>query len=157
VDVVPLWTGGVWDATYNAMHPPRTVTVPADVRRVDLYALITGHGGVAPTNCAEFCNHVHNFSINGMMYTRMFPEARAASDCANRVNEGVVPNQHGTWYFGRGGWCPGLDVAPWIVDVTSHLRPGSSNEITYNTLYNGRPVSTSQGNIVLSSYLVYWR
>ncbi|MEZ4405159.1 MAG: peptide-N-glycosidase F-related protein [Polyangiales bacterium] len=59
-----------------------------------------------------------------MEFVRDFPEAQSPDGCANRVSEGVIPNQHGTWYFGRGGWCPGLDVAPWVVDVTSQARPG---------------------------------
>jgi hypothetical protein len=73
------------------------------------------------------------------------------------VNEGVVPNQHGTWYFGRGGWCPGLDVAPWVRDVTAQAAPGTSVDLRYTTTYGGRAVTANLGNIVLSSYLIYWR
>jgi Peptide-N-glycosidase F, C terminal len=156
-EVVPLWTGGAWNAMYDSLHAPVRVTVPADVRKVELYALITGHGGVAPTNCAEFCDHQHHFVVNGMDHLRSFPGARSADGCAERVGEGVTPNQHGTWYFGRGGWCPGLDVAPWIVDVTSELTPGVERELRYTTTFGGRPVTAGMGNIVLSSYLVYWR
>jgi hypothetical protein len=157
VEAVPLWTGGGWNASYDMNHAPISVTVPADVRRVDLYTLITGHGGVQPTNCAEFCNHEHHFTVNGMEHRQSFPEARSAEGCAERVGEGVAPNQHGTWYFGRGGWCPGLDVAPNVVDVTRELRPGMANTLRYTTTYNGRAVAANLGNIVLSSYLVYWR
>ena len=157
VAAVPLWTGGAWNASYDAMHPARSVPVPADVRRVELYALITGHGGVQPTNCAEFCNHEHRFNVGGMEYLRSFPEARSADGCADRVNEGVVPNQHGTWYFGRGGWCPGLDVAPWVRDVTAQARPGATAELRYTTTYGGRAVAANLGNIDLSTYLVFWR
>ena len=156
-EVVPLWTGGSWNASYDSRHAPVRVTVPADVRKVELYALITGHGGVQPSNCAEFCDHQHHFAVNGMDHLRSFPGARTADGCAGRVGEGVTPNQHGTWYFGRGGWCPGLDVAPWVVDVTSEMRPGAESELRYTTTYGGRAVSASLGDIALSSYLVYWR
>lgn len=158
VSTIPLWQGGNWNAMYNASHSPMHVEIPADARRVELYALITGHGGVAPTNCAEFCNHEHHFSVGGTDFVKSFPEAQSPDGCAGRVNEGVVPNQHGTWYFGRGGWCPGFDVSPWVVDVTAQAHPGTTVELRYATTFNGgRPVSASMGNIVLSSYLVVWR
>ena len=158
VQATPLWSGGNWNAMYNAAHAPMRVDIPSDARRVELYALITGHGGVAPTNCAEFCNHEHHFNVGGMEFVKTFPEAQSPDGCANRVNEGVVPNQHGTWYFGRGGWCPGLDVAPWVVDVTAQARPGTTVDLQYATTFSGgRPVSAAMGNIVMSSYLVVWR
>jgi len=157
VETVPLWRGGAWNAEYDNGRAPIRVTVPPGTRRTELYTLITGHGGVQPTNCAEFCNHEHFFSVGGMDFVQRFPEARAANACADRVGEGVVPNQHGTWYFGRGGWCPGLDVAPAVVDVTAQLPPGTETELRYRTRYNNAPVSTNLGNISLSSYLVYWR
>ena len=31
--------------------------------------------------------------------------------CADRVLEGVTPNEHGTWHFGRMGWCDGQGVS----------------------------------------------
>lgn len=36
----------------------------------------------------------------------------------NKVHLGVVPNQYGTWPYGRAGWCPGQQVEWWEVDVT---------------------------------------
>lgn len=157
VEAVPLWRGGPWNAAYDSAHMPVTARVPANVRRVDLYALITGHGGVRPTNCAEFCNHEHRFSARGMEFLRGFPEAQSPDGCAARVGEGVVPNQHGTWYFGRGGWCPGLDVAPWVTDVTRAVPPGMETELSYRSTFNGRAVAAGMGDISLSSYLIYWR
>ena len=35
-----------------------------------------------------------------------------------QVEEGGIPNEHGTWHFGRNGWCDGQNVRPWVVDVT---------------------------------------
>ncbi len=156
VEAVPLWNGGSWNAGYDAAHPARQVTVPAGTKKVDLYTLITGHGGSSNGNCAEFCNHEHKFTINGKPHLRSFPGAQAALGCANE-GKGVVPNQHGTWYFGRGGWCPGHDVAPWIVDVTSEAKIGQSNDLGYTTAFGGSPVTVDRGNIVMSSYLVFWQ
>jgi len=31
--------------------------------------------------------------------------------CADKVREGVTPNEHGTWQFGRMGWCDGQEVS----------------------------------------------
>lgn len=61
-----------------------------------------------------------------------------------------------TWYYGRGGWCPGQDVAPWVVDVTADVTPGQANTLSYRTEFNGAPVNANLGNIVLSSWLVVW-
>lgn len=157
VSATPLWTGGDWNAGYDATKPPVMVDVPADAKKVELVTLTTGHGGVQPTNCAEFCNHQHLFTVNGVLHRQSFPEAQTANTCAARVDVGVVPNQHGTWYYGRGGWCPGQDVAPWVVDVTADVVKGQANTLTYRTEFNGAPVGANLGNIVLSSWLVVWK
>ena len=44
---------------------------------------------------------------------------------------GVIPNQYGTWGYGRAGWCPGQDVAPYVVDITEHVFLGEENVIDY--------------------------
>lgn len=157
VSATPLWQGGPWNATYDATKAALMIDVPADARKVELVTLTTGHGGVQTTNCAEFCNHQHLFTVNGVLHRQSFPEAQTADTCERRVAAGVVPNQHGTWYYGRGGWCPGQDVAPWVVDVTADVVKGQANPLTYRTEFNGAPVSSAQGNIVLSSWLVIWK
>jgi hypothetical protein len=157
VSATPLWKGGSLNTGYDALHAPVDVMVPADAAKVELVTLLTGHGGVAPTNCSEFCNHEHRFAINGVVKTQSFPEATTPMGCADRVKEGVLPNQHGTWYFGRGGWCPGFDVAPRVFDVTGDVRKGQANQLTYQARFGGQPVSQDLGNIVLSSWLVVWK
>lgn len=157
VAAFPLWKGGTLNATYDSARPPVQVNVPADAKKVELVTILTGHGGNPPYNCNEFCNHEHVFAVNGVEHRQNFPEAQSPSTCAMRVTEGVVPNQHGTWYFGRGGWCPGQDVAPWVVDVTGEVMKGASNTLGYRTEFMGAPVSMALGNIQLSSWLVVWR
>lgn len=157
VSATPLWSGGDWNAMYDSAKAPMNVLIPADARKVELVTLVTGHGGVQPTNCAEFCNHAHHFVVNGVEHVQSFPGAQTESGCLERVDRGVVPNQHGTWYYGRGGWCPGEDVAPYVVDVTSDVTKGAMNTLTYTTRFNGAPVNASLGNIVLSSWLVVWK
>jgi Peptide-N-glycosidase F, C terminal len=155
--VQKLWNGGALDSTYSDKHPPRTFTVPDGTKKVEVFALITGHGADTE-QCAEFCNHTHHFSVNGTSHDVAFPEARTPDGCRERVSEGVAPNQFGTWYFGRGGWCPGLDVRPYVADVTSNLK-SSVNEVAYSALVGTRQPEpdTKYGNINLSSYLVFWR
>jgi hypothetical protein len=157
VQATPLWTGGRLDMAYDGLQAPKQVMVPADAVKVELVTLLTGHGGVMPTNCAEFCNHEHLFGVNGMTTRQAFPEAQTSNGCLERVDEGVVPNQHGTWYFGRGGWCPGQDVAPVAFDVTQAIRKGELNTLTYQARFGGQPITQHLGNVVLSSWLVVWR
>ena len=157
VQAVPLWTGGDWNATYDATKQPITVAIPADAKKVELVTLTTGHGGVAGTNCSEFCGHEHHFTVGTTEHLQAFPEVQTIDGCEKKVGQGVVPNQHGTWYYGRGGWCPGQDVAPWVVDVTGDVTPGQSATLRYRTTLDGHAVAGDQGNIVLSSWLVIWK
>lgn len=153
-----LFQGGALNATWTARHPPQRFSVPADTRRAELYVLVTGHGSET-SQCAEFCNHGHHFVLNGHEHLVDFPEARSPDGCTERVDQGVVPNQHGTWYFGRGGWCPGWEVRPVVIDVTSELRPGAENELSYSATVDNRVISSmaGYGNIVLTTYLVLSR
>jgi hypothetical protein len=151
----PLWTGAPWNAGYDGLHPPKPVAISSTAKKVDLYVLATGHGA-EDGNCAEFCNHEHHFTVEGKEHLLSFPGAQTTLGCASEVGKGVVPNQHGTWYFGRGGWCPGYDVAPWIVDVTKEVTAGKTANLGYTTTFGGQPVATGRGYIELSSYLVTW-
>ena len=129
-----------WDASYNPSFAPVTFTVddPAAVR-VELFASITGHGfGATADNCAEFCNHQHEFALNGTPFLREHPDASSRYGCYDRVAEGVVPNQFGSWPFGRAGWCPGEDVKPWVQDVTAAVVSGE-NTLAYRALFDGEP------------------
>lgn len=58
----------------------------------------------------------------------------------------------------RNGWCPGQDVAPWLADVTSALRPaGQPNRITYRgTLLNGSEPGQPAGVLLMQSNLVFF-
>ncbi len=80
-----------------------------------------------------------------------------------QVPTGVVPNQHGTWLYGRAGWCPGGAVRPWLVDITGDLRPAGEapNIITYKGLYqNAEPVigpNATAGYIMMTSQIVFYK
>lgn len=122
VEVIPLFRGGTFDKNYNAKYRPITFVPPQGTDKVKLVATITGHGS-DNNNCAEFCVTSHHFVVNNKHnYTRVFKNAGTALGCADRVLEGVVPNEHGTWLYGRDGWCDGQEVVPWVVDITSALK-----------------------------------
>lgn len=149
--------------TYDVNYPDVTFTAPAGATRAEVSAVITGHGSDG-NGCAEFCDHQHYFAINGAApHIVEFPDPNTAAlnGCSNLVSSGVLPNQYGTWNLGRGGWCPGFDVAPHVIDVTAdtHLD-GTSNTAHYEARYGGAPyagASTGSGNLVVSSFLVFYR
>ena len=165
VELIPLFTGGAFGADYNNKYQPITVTVPADVKRVELMGVISGHGYEADAaQCAEFCNHTHHFKVNGHLYVKDHPDAGTDYGCAMLTGIGVVPNQYGTWHYGRGGWCPGQEVKPWVVDVTSSIVRGGDNVITYRGLFEDGstwPAIVNPGGfaarIDMVSYLVLHR
>jgi hypothetical protein len=70
------------------------------------------------------------------------------------VDEGTVPNQFGTWYFGRGGWCPGKNVRVTTWDMTDQVAPGEVITISYKSLFGGKPKGAG-GNIRLDSWVLF--
>lgn len=151
-----LWSGGTFDSKYAEAHPPKEVLVPADAAKIELWAIVTGHGAEAG-QCAEFCNHQHRFDVNGKTYLLAHPEAGTLEGCIDEIENGMVPNQGGTWWFGRGGWCPGQQVEPWVVDVTADVKPGEMAKLGYKGLFKMKPPSDGAGNIEMTSYLVTYR
>lgn len=165
-----LYSGGGFNLSYNPNHPPKRVSVPAWAERTELASFITGHGFGDLENCAEFCNHQHFFTIGTSSYLRQHPTAGTPYGCMDQVDQqvdgysgpGTIANQFGTWVFGRGGWCPGLEVKPWLVDVTSDVQPGQESRISYEALFDGQPYDPQPGGgggfsarITMSSWLVH--
>jgi len=160
--------GGPFREGYNGRFQPIEFEVPEWAERVEIASYVTGHGfGRDTANCAEFCNHTHHISVNeGPEHVKRHPEAGTLLGCAEKVPQGVVPNQGGTWIYGRGGWCPGQDVEPWVVDVTDQVRAGERNRLTYRALLDGRdyvPQLTDpsapeafDASILMRTYLVFW-
>ena len=167
-----MWSGTVgFNADYDGNRPPIVFDVPQDVERVEFVAYITGHGWGNSTchNCAEFCNSKHIFSLNGGVYDfeKSFPNAASNNYCMSleAISEGVIPNQGGTWGYGRAGWCPGQDVKPYIVDITDYVEIGSENLLDYDAcrvVDNSCLTPPSCGTcgycpeIAFSSYIIYY-
>ena len=155
---IPLWGGGGFGSGYNDAHPPIEFEVPPGATGAEVVAFITGHGfNSDQANCAEFCPHHHHFAVNGgEEVVQANDEADDWMGCIPQIDDGAVPNQFGTWYLGRGGWCPGLDVPPFRGDVSADLDFDGINTITYRASLYGQPPANA-GSIWMSSYLVFYR
>lgn len=124
VAVVPIWPRVSFEVGNPTQDPPQTVDpeeveVPPGADALTLVTIITGHGQGNLDNCAEFCQHNHGYLVGGTL-----PVQRTIwrSDCG----ENPIDNQQGTWALARAGWCPGMDVTPWIEDVTDAYVPGEA-------------------------------
>lgn len=152
---VLAFRGGAFNDTYNTREP-FSFTPPAGSTRVELVTILSGHGQEAANNCAEWCDHRHEFAVNGtelpvIAYDGMIGDARG---CAARSNEGVIPGQWGNWAQSRAYWCPGLPVVARRDDMTASARIGEANALTYEGHYGlGDPRG---GDIALSAYVVWY-
>lgn len=155
--------GTPFNPSYNAdTHPDVSFQVPEGASRVELAALITGHGnGTTSENCAEFCPFQSEFTVNGSSFTKDNPYAGTGYGCYDQIEDGVVANQFGSWPFGRAGWCPGQDVKVWRYDITDLVLEGG-NTISHRGLLYGQdytPTVTASGympEIVMSSWVVFY-
>lgn len=150
-----LWSGGSFSSTYNDPHLPIDVPIPAEAKKVELFTIITGHGA-STGQCSEFCNHQHEFTVNGNVYLKEHLEAGNEDGCIAHLENGMVPNQPGTWWFGRGGWCPGQQVDPWVVDITGDVTPGQTATLSYQGLYKDKIPPDGAGDIDMISYVVVY-
>ena len=123
---------------------PFEYDVSESTERVEIVTFFTGHGhSSTDENCAEFCNHQHEFTVNGDTLGLLeHPNGGTPYGCYDRVNEGVSANQYGTWVYGRAGWCPGQDVEYNRIDITSESNVGT-NELSYRGLYQGEEYNPS--------------
>ena len=169
-EFIPAWNGTAqFNPDYDANRPLVVFSVPQDAAKVEFVSYITGHGwgSAGCYNCAEFCNSRHNFTVNGGtgIFSKSHPSASDNNFCMEleTIVQGVVPNQYGTWGYGRAGWCPGMDVSPYIVDITDYIDFGQENVIDYGAcrVVGNNCVSPPmcQGDgycpeIAMSSYLI---
>ena len=156
VKLISLFAGGKFGTDYNKNYKPMTVNVPSTAKKVTLHAIISGHGMSSTYNCAEFCKHQHKFMVNGNSFMQEYPVAGNKDGCMKAIAKGVVPNQWGTWWLGRGGWCPGQQVPPYEVNLTKVAPAGKAATISYSGQFNGGspPTESKPGTITMKSYLV---
>jgi len=168
----PMWSGTKgFNPEYSDNRPLMVFSVPENATKVEFVAYITGHGfgSAGCYNCAEFCNSKHIFTLNGGVheFETSYPSAGSNNHCMQleTIATGVVPNQYGTWGYGRAGWCPGLDVDPYVVDITNYVEVGEENVLDYSACrVSGNSCltpPTCQGDgycpeIAFSSYIIYY-
>lgn len=148
--------GGTFDGAYNDGRAPFRFTAPADTTRTELVVIVSGHGQEPPNNCAEWCDHHHDFAVDGENVAAIaFPgEAGRANGCAALTGDGVPPGQWGNWSPLRAGWCPGLPVETRRFEL-SGVTPGVEHVLEYaGSFAGGAPPG---GHIDLSAYVVYYR
>ena len=171
-EIVPIWNGTVgFNPDYDDNRPLNVFQVPSNATKVEFVSYITGHGwGCDSYNCAEFCNSRHTFELNGGTYefSKDHPNASSSNYCMSleAIAAGTIPNQYGTWGYGRAGWCPGQDVTPHIVDITENIIIGEENIIDYGACRvsgnNCYTPPTCPGNgcycaeIAMSSYIIIY-
>jgi len=168
--IMPLFVGGTFNHYYNQHFYTISFMTPNPIfpKKVELFAVISGHGSNSE-GCAEFCVTSHHFVINNNFNNVTYNEAGTQLGCAMKVLEGSVPNEHGTWVYGRDGWCDGQNVRPWVVDVTDQilwvgdhkenmLVDSPINQVTYFGWFNGGdPKATDDsGSIFMYSWLVFY-
>ena len=171
--IYPLWNNTVqFNPDYEENRPAQVFSVPSNATKVEFVSYISGHGwgSAGCFNCCEFCNSRHIFSINGGVYefNQSFSDASSSNHCMQPEtiqSTGVIPNQYGTWGYGRAGWCPGRDVTPYTMDITDYIALGDDNVIDYtacrvsgNSCVNP---PTCQGDgycpeIAMSSYIIIY-
>jgi hypothetical protein len=152
--LTPLFTGGSFHGEYNDKYSPIEVDIPPEAKKVELAYVISGHGMESPGNCAEFCVTDHHFGVNGTDNKVSLLEASVQYGCQDQVAEGTVPNQYGTWWYGRSNWCPGREVQLKTIDVTEQVTAGESASFTYAGFFSDEPYSSGGANIRLQSWLV---
>jgi hypothetical protein len=104
----------------------RRVPPPASKQDISTLRLITtGHGFGGTENAAEFSDKTHSVAINGQ---DLYQQHLWRPDCGQNP---VYP-QAGTWYFQRGGWCPGDAVQYWDYNLSSHFNGTDSVTVDYN-------------------------
>lgn len=130
---IPVWPGSpVAQAWYGdpttpiaSSVPVVTVPLPAGASSYSLRSFITGHGQGNADNCSEFCSRQHTITVGSTPNTTTVWR----TNCARTPN---VASQCGTATDSRAGWCPGSDVVPWILDVSSQVGSGASTTIAYD-------------------------
>jgi hypothetical protein len=137
---------------------PFSFDVPADATKVELATVISQHGSDSEY-CGEFCDIAHHFTVNGNAADEVvhdFPEAGTGYQCQADTAIGTVPNQYGTWWYGRGGWCPGKEVPTVMSDITDQVTIGATNTIEYTRTREGSTY-TGGANVRLASWIVVSR
>lgn len=153
-EAVHAFSGGAFNAEYNN-RAPIMFTPPATATKVELVVILSGHGQEMSNNCAEWCDHRHQFTVNGTALPEIRYEGEIGSTggCGPRARLGAPPGQWGNWAPERAYWCPGLPVEHMRIDLTNDVTLGAENTLEYSGNFAGG--APAGGDIALESYVVY--
>ena len=84
-------------------------------------------------------------------------DAGTSWGCWEQVDQGTVPNQYGTWWFGRSNWCPGREVEVKTIDITDQVNLGATNEFVYEGDLYGSAFTDGGATIRLDSWITIHR
>jgi hypothetical protein len=90
----------------------KQVVVDNNAKSVKVRVLITGHGGEANQNCAEFCPKNYYLKLNGTQFAQQLVWK---DDCGSNA----IIAQPGTWVYNRSNWCPGEKVRVFDYEMKS--------------------------------------
>lgn len=156
-ELVPRGNYG-WNDSFHDQWNTFELDPPEGAVKAELYTRISGHGAVDGTSCGEFCSFTHSFDVNGTPFAHTYVMENTVDRCAMLVEEGVTPNQGGTWFFDRSSWCPGWTIEEWREDITAavDLTKAGSNTVLYTSEYasTGAP---GGGNMDMRVEVVYYQ
>lgn len=122
-DVFKRWEYGNDNIPIDSNFTTKSILTDPFADSVKVKVIATGHGQGNTGNAAEFSNKTHSVVINGNIISHQLWR----SNCG----QNLCSPQNGTWQYNRAGWCPGADVLPWDVDITSYITPGNLVNLGY--------------------------
>lgn len=149
----PVFSTRTWRAEdFESGRQAFIVDIPSGLDEVSLHYLPSGHS-INGSSGDEFITRDHRVWIDG---TEVLVTRPWRTDCRNFRSANPRSGRWGnTWSsdLSRSGWCPGDDVDPIAIDVTSHL-PAGPHTIEYE-VKDVRPVGAdgAYGYWRASSYL----
>jgi fibro-slime domain-containing protein len=146
------WRGMSMRSVYDEATTTYRVVPPPGTERVVFHDLVTTHGGGGSGGCGEFCTTEQSLRVNDQAFEHAW-EQKTTWDCAARVDQGVTPNQWGTWYFDRASWCPGFTGERWTADITDAFDLSGENTLTLTATQSGEFPYT--GSLAASPVLVF--
>lgn len=122
-DAINRWEYGNYANPISNYFTAKTIQIDQAADSVKIKVSATGHGQGNTDNAAEFSNKTHSVVVDGNLISHQL--------WRNNCGQNPCSPQSGTWQYNRAGWCPGADVLPWEVDITSMVIPGNIALLEY--------------------------
>lgn len=126
---------------------PANIEVPSGTQYAAFRTIISGHGGISGSNCAEFCKKWMKYIVN---------ESELATwdiwrdDCGDNW----LHVQSGTWIYDRANWCPGNQVEPFIQPIP--LSALSSSTLTADIEFQPFSTTVEGASYKMSTHIIFY-